>query len=79
MSKIKKEALFETAKKYKYNANEGEFIGEHNGAHFFTIGQRKGLNLGGFKEPYLLLIQIFGKTLFMWVRENLIPDYTGRL
>ena len=55
MSKIKKEALFETAKKYKYNANDGEFIGEHNGAHFFTIGQRKGLSLGGFKEPLFVI------------------------
>ena len=55
MSKIKKEALVETAKKYKYNANDGEFIGEHNGAHFFTIGQRKGLSLGGFKEPLFVI------------------------
>ena len=55
MSKINKEALVETAKKYKYNANDGEFIGEHNGAHFFTIGQRKGLSLGGFKEPLFVI------------------------
>jgi len=55
MSKIKKEALVEIAKKYKYNANDGEFIGEHNGAHFFTIGQRKGLSLGGFKEPLFVI------------------------
>ena len=55
MSKIKKEVLVETAKKYKYNANDGEFIGEHNGAHFFTIGQRKGLSLGGFKEPLFVI------------------------
>ena len=55
MSKINKEVLVETAKKYKYNANDGEFIGEHNGAHFFTIGQRKGLSLGGFKEPLFVI------------------------
>jgi tRNA-uridine 2-sulfurtransferase len=30
---------------------EGKFIGNHNGAHFFTIGQRKGINIGGYKEP----------------------------
>ena len=28
----------------------GELIGEHQGAHFYTIGQRKGLNIGGHKE-----------------------------
>ena len=55
MSKIKKEDLVETAKKYKYTENDGEFIGEHNGAHFFTIGQRKGLSLGGFKEPLFVI------------------------
>ncbi len=30
---------------------EGKVIGTHNGAHFFTIGQRKGINIGGYKEP----------------------------
>jgi tRNA-specific 2-thiouridylase len=29
----------------------GKVIGAHNGAHFFTIGQRKGINIGGYKEP----------------------------
>ncbi len=29
----------------------GEVIGEHNGAHFYTIGQRHGLNIGGFEKP----------------------------
>ena len=30
---------------------QGTVIGEHNGAHYYTIGQRKGLNIGGFTEP----------------------------
>jgi len=30
-------------------------IGEHNGAHFYTIGQRKGLNVGGMKEPLFIV------------------------
>ncbi|MCE1198000.1 MAG: tRNA 2-thiouridine(34) synthase MnmA [Marinilabiliales bacterium] len=33
----------------------GTVIGEHNGAHFYTIGQRKGLNIGGFTEPLFVL------------------------
>ncbi len=33
----------------------GETIGSHNGAHFYTIGQRKGLNVGGHKEPLFVI------------------------
>ncbi len=32
----------------------GEKVGDHRGALFYTIGQRKGLNLGGFDEPYFV-------------------------
>ncbi len=32
----------------------GEVVGEHRGALFYTIGQRKGLNLGGFEKPYFV-------------------------
>ena len=42
------------------NVNDTFFIilkvvGEHNGAHYYTIGQRKGLNLGGFPEPLFVI------------------------
>ena len=33
----------------------GKVIGEHNGAHFYTIGQRKGLNIGGYEKPLFVL------------------------
>lgn len=33
----------------------GRTIGTHNGAHFYTIGQRKGLNVGGHKEPLFVI------------------------
>lgn len=32
----------------------GQIVGDHRGALFYTIGQRKGLNLGGFEEPYFV-------------------------
>ncbi|MGL4343465.1 MAG: tRNA 2-thiouridine(34) synthase MnmA [Metamycoplasmataceae bacterium] len=40
-------------------------IGNHNGVMYYTIGQRKGLNLGGLKEPYFLVSKdINNKILF---------------
>lgn len=33
----------------------GKTIGTHIGAHFFTIGQRKGINIGGYKEPLFVI------------------------
>ena len=40
---------------YKYEPESGITIGTHNGAHFFTIGQRKGMNVGGHKEPLFVI------------------------
>lgn len=34
---------------------KGRTLGRHQGIHNFTIGQRKGLNLGGLTEPYYVL------------------------
>ena len=53
--------------KYKYQQGDGKVVGKHNGAHFFTKGQRKGLNVGGTKEA-LYVIETD-------VNENVI--YTG--
>ena len=33
----------------------GEVIGEHKGAHYYTIGQRKGLNIGGNEKPLFVI------------------------
>lgn len=40
---------------YHYKPADGKVIGKHQGAHFFTIGQRKGLGIGGMKEPPFVL------------------------
>ncbi|WP_371246569.1 tRNA 2-thiouridine(34) synthase MnmA [Mycoplasmopsis agassizii] len=31
-----------------------EVVGQHHGAMYYTLGQRKGLNLGGMKEPHFV-------------------------
>lgn len=49
------EMLENLSKAYPFHPRYGEKIGEHNGAHFYTIGQRKGLDLGGFPEPLFVI------------------------
>ncbi len=43
------------AKKYNYQPTDGKIVGKHEGAHFFTIGQRKGLHVGGTVEPLFVI------------------------
>ena len=40
---------------YGYTVRDGKKIGEHNGSHFYTIGQRKGLGIGGRKESLFII------------------------
>ncbi|MFM1878164.1 MAG: tRNA 2-thiouridine(34) synthase MnmA [Bacteroidota bacterium] len=49
------EALAYRAVKPQYSLAEGKVVGTHNGAHYFTIGQRKGLNVGGTPEPLFVI------------------------
>jgi tRNA-specific 2-thiouridylase len=47
--------LTEMTKSVVYAENDGKVVGEHTGAHYFTIGQRKGLNIGGTPEPLFII------------------------
>lgn len=49
------ESLSELTEPFKYMPSSGHIIGMHNGAHFFTIGQRKGMNVGGHKEALFVI------------------------
>ena len=40
---------------WHYTVRDGKKIGEHKGAHFYTIGQRKGLGIGGHKESLFII------------------------
>ena len=61
--------LMKSVQKYKYSESSGEMIGYHDGAHFFTIGQRKGLQVGGFKKP-LFVIEKDVKKNIIYVGEG---------
>lgn len=48
-------ALASLSRVYRYRKCDGKVIGKHFGAQFFTIGQRKGLNIGGHKESIFVI------------------------
>ena len=66
----KEEELGFFATKFQYNKQDGKVVGKHLGAHYFTKGQRKGLAVGGTKEP-LFVIETD-------VRENVIYAGEGK-
>ncbi len=43
------------SKKFSYQKEDGKVVGKHQGAHYFTKGQRKGLAVGGTKEPLFVI------------------------
>jgi tRNA-uridine 2-sulfurtransferase len=49
------ESLALDSKKNNYTPEMGKVVGKHQGAHYFTIGQRKGLNVGGTKDPLFII------------------------
>ncbi|NNG10531.1 MAG: tRNA 2-thiouridine(34) synthase MnmA [Arenibacter sp.] len=52
-SKLEELAFY--AEKPHYDPTDGKVVGEHQGAHYFTKGQRKGLDVGGTKEPLFVI------------------------
>ena len=41
--------------KFSYTLEDGKTVGTHQGAHYFTKGQRKGLAVGGTVEPLFVI------------------------
>jgi tRNA-specific 2-thiouridylase len=51
---------------YVYTYNDGKVVGQHQGAHFFTVGQRKGLAVGGTAEPlFVIATDVATNTLYV--------------
>ena len=49
------ETIEEMAEPVVYGEKDGKFAGMHQGAQFYTIGQRHGLNIGGHKNPIFVI------------------------
>jgi tRNA-specific 2-thiouridylase len=51
---LEEELIYESTP-VAYLPDMGKVVGKHQGAHYFTIGQRKGLNVGGTKEALFII------------------------
>lgn len=64
------ELLWRSAEK-SYSLFDGFLVGEHQGVEHFRIGQRKGINVGGKKEPlYVIGIDEEENRLFVGAGES---------
>ena len=59
----KLEELEFLSKKIHYEKSDGKVIGKHQGAHYFTIGQSKGLGIGGHAESCFLISRDIDKNI----------------
>jgi tRNA-specific 2-thiouridylase len=56
---------------FVYSPSMGRVAGSHQGAHFYTIGQRKGLGIGGFPEPLFVLgTDVHENVIYLGMRED---------
>ena len=59
------------ATKFSYSKNDGKIVGKHQGAHYFTKGQRKGLNVGGTKEAlYVIETDVVNNVIYTGEGKN---------
>ena len=67
----KLEELQFLSRKIKYQKSDGKVIGKHQGAHYFTIGQSKGLGIGGHKEScFIISRDMETNTIFVGEGKN---------
>jgi len=74
--KIKKKNLLISRK----NTTDGKVVGKHQGAHYFTKGQRKGLNVGGTKEAlYVIETDVIENVIYTGEGKNHLGLYRNTL
>lgn len=54
-----------------YKSEMGRVVGMHQGAHFYTVGQRKGLGIGGFPEPLFVIgTDVIENVIYLGMRDD---------
>ncbi len=66
-----KEDLITLSTPIKYSPENGKKVGEHGGAHYYTIGQRRGLNVGGKAEGlFIIATDTVENAIYVGMSEN---------
>lgn len=67
----KRQELLWKSEERRYTLFDGFLVGEHSGLNHFKLGQRKGIKVGGKKEPlYVIHIDRENNRLFVGAGEN---------
>jgi tRNA-specific 2-thiouridylase len=65
------ETLASLSHKITYTPDMGKVVGKHQGAHYFTVGQRKGLNVGGTTDPlFVIATDVVTNTIYTGLSSN---------
>ena len=65
------EAFRKQSKPFFYRLKDGKVVGDHQGAHFYTVGQRKGLGIGGFEKPlFVIALDVEQNLIFVGEGDN---------
>lgn len=68
---IGNELLTSESEPIEYSPQDGVSLGTHQGAHYFTIGQRKGLGIGGKTEPlFVIATNVTTNEIFVGMGEE---------
>ncbi len=75
-----KEDLELRSQKLQLIADMGSIMGQHQGAHYFTVGQRKGLNVGGTTDPLFVIgTNVETNTIYVGLGANHVGLFRNAL
>jgi len=61
----------ELALSYQFSEDQGQVVAEHQGAHYYTIGQRKGLHVGGRPNPsFVIGLDVVTNTVYTGQKDE---------
>ena len=68
---VQQEYIEQLAAPFSYTQDQGEVVTQHQGAHYYTIGQRKGLHIGGRPNPsFVIDTDVITNTVYSGQNDN---------